>query len=416
MSTPSGTLSTMVDIDAHAGFQCAQLLELLALLERRGGQGRQNGRAPRGDRHKGRCGDRAGRRRDGRSGAGEIERAQPSGRRPACRRPSPRSGCCAPPCRLISAASVPISTAGSASGSIAAAMSEGASVGRSPWTLTTMPAAPFQVCGLQRLENAVGPRDVIGAGHHGATAGLLHAGRDRLRIGCHDHRADTRSLRPAHDVDDHRLARNVGERLAGKPGRGHAGRDENRERRPSVCRGGARPAAKCDRGSAGYTGCQRRGKPAICAPPHAPGEPLRCNASSVGNPPVLSASLSRDAMNSFELNKILGAILGTCLGVLSINIAAGAIFAPVKPAKPGYDIACRSRSRGGEQPGEHEKQEPIEQLLAKADVGRGENSAKKCAACHTFDKGGKQPRRPQSVGRHRPSRRRRRRASTIPRR
>ena len=44
-------------------------------------------------------------------------------------------------------------------------------------------------------------------------------------------------------------------------------------------------------------------------------------------------------MDSFELNKILGAILGTCLGVLSINIAAGAIFAPVKPAKPGYDIA-----------------------------------------------------------------------------
>ena len=44
-------------------------------------------------------------------------------------------------------------------------------------------------------------------------------------------------------------------------------------------------------------------------------------------------------MDSFEVNKILGAILGTCLGVLSINIAAGAIFAPAKPAKPGYEIA-----------------------------------------------------------------------------
>ena len=32
---------------------------------------------------------------------------------------------------------------------------------------------------------------------------------------------------------------------------------------------------------------------------------------------------------------------------------------------------------------------PIEQLLAKADLGRGENSAKKCAACHTFNKGGR---------------------------
>ena len=37
-------------------------------------------------------------------------------------------------------------------------------------------------------------------------------------------------------------------------------------------------------------------------------------------------------MDSFEVNKILGAVLGTLLGVLSINIAAGAIFAPTQPA------------------------------------------------------------------------------------
>jgi cytochrome c len=93
-------------------------------------------------------------------------------------------------------------------------------------------------------------------------------------------------------------------------------------------------------------------------------------------------------MDSFELNKILGAILGTCLGVLALNIAAGAIFAPVKPAKPGYDIAVSETRSGGEaKPAEPEV--PIEQLLAKADAGRGENSAKKCAACHTFDKGGR---------------------------
>jgi cytochrome c len=95
-------------------------------------------------------------------------------------------------------------------------------------------------------------------------------------------------------------------------------------------------------------------------------------------------------MDSFELNKILGAILATCLGVLSINIAAGAIFAPVKPAKPGYDIAVPEQKPGGEtKPADQEPQQPIEQLLAKADVGRGETSAKKCAACHTFTKGGK---------------------------
>ena len=35
VSTPSGTVSTMRDVDAHAGFERAQLLELLALLQRR---------------------------------------------------------------------------------------------------------------------------------------------------------------------------------------------------------------------------------------------------------------------------------------------------------------------------------------------------------------------------------------------
>jgi len=93
-------------------------------------------------------------------------------------------------------------------------------------------------------------------------------------------------------------------------------------------------------------------------------------------------------MDSFEVNKILGAVLGTCLGLLSINIAAGAIFAPTKPAKPGYEIVVPEKAPSG-QPAEPQKQEPIEQLLANADVGRGENAAKKCQACHTFNKGGR---------------------------
>ena len=46
-------------------------------------------------------------------------------------------------------------------------------------------------------------------------------------------------------------------------------------------------------------------------------------------------------MNSFELNKILGAVLGTCLILLALNIGAGALFAPEKPAKPGFDIAVK---------------------------------------------------------------------------
>ena len=36
-------------------------------------------------------------------------------------------------------------------------------------------------------------------------------------------------------------------------------------------------------------------------------------------------------MDSFELNKIIGAVLATCLVVLATSFAAGAIFSPVVP-------------------------------------------------------------------------------------
>lgn len=94
-------------------------------------------------------------------------------------------------------------------------------------------------------------------------------------------------------------------------------------------------------------------------------------------------------MDSFEINKILGAVLGTCLMVLAVNIAAGAIFTPGKPAKPGYEIVVTEKPGGGETTKPAEPEKPIEVLLANADIGRGENSAKKCAACHTFAKSGR---------------------------
>jgi len=104
--------------------------------------------------------------------------------------------------------------------------------------------------------------------------------------------------------------------------------------------------------------------------------------------PSITLPASVEAMDSFEVNKILGAVLGTCLCLLAINIAAGAIFAPEKPAKPGYELGVPEQPPSGK-PAEQEKQQPIEQLLANADMKRGENSAKKCQACHTFNKGGR---------------------------
>ena len=93
-------------------------------------------------------------------------------------------------------------------------------------------------------------------------------------------------------------------------------------------------------------------------------------------------------MDSFELNKILGAILGTCLVVLATSFAAGAIFAPVVPEKPGYAIAVKEAPEGGAKEAAAAPSEPIEKLLQTASVEKGEAAAKKCGACHTFEKGG----------------------------
>jgi cytochrome c len=97
-------------------------------------------------------------------------------------------------------------------------------------------------------------------------------------------------------------------------------------------------------------------------------------------------------MDSFEINKILGAVLGTLLITLALNIVAGAMFSPHKPEKPGYDIVVTEQPAGGSS-ATAAPEEPIEQLLAKANPEKGASIAKKCLACHEFTKGG-----PNKVG------------------
>src|SRR3954451_10115039 len=92
-------------------------------------------------------------------------------------------------------------------------------------------------------------------------------------------------------------------------------------------------------------------------------------------------------MDSFEINKFLGALLGTCLVLMVLNLGANALFAPAKPAKPGYEIAVPEHETEAGKGGPAAADEPIEQLLASASVEKGEASAKKCASCHTFAKG-----------------------------
>ena len=92
-------------------------------------------------------------------------------------------------------------------------------------------------------------------------------------------------------------------------------------------------------------------------------------------------------MDSFELNKIMGALLATCLLLLVTNFTASAVFTPHMPKTPGYEIAVKeAASAGGKEAAA--PSEPIEKLLQTASVEKGAAAAKKCAACHTFEKGG----------------------------
>jgi cytochrome c len=92
-------------------------------------------------------------------------------------------------------------------------------------------------------------------------------------------------------------------------------------------------------------------------------------------------------MNSFEINKILGAVLGTCLFLLAMHIASGAIFSPPVPAKPGYEIAVKEEQPGQAKSTAKTAEQPIEALLATASPEHGAQVAKQCAICHNFQEG-----------------------------
>ena len=90
-------------------------------------------------------------------------------------------------------------------------------------------------------------------------------------------------------------------------------------------------------------------------------------------------------MDSFEINKILGALLGTCLVLLGVHIASGAIFESPPPAKPGFVIEVKQEAPSAAAAAP--KEVPIAQLLASANPQAGETAAKVCLTCHNMAKG-----------------------------
>lgn len=89
--------------------------------------------------------------------------------------------------------------------------------------------------------------------------------------------------------------------------------------------------------------------------------------------------------DSFELNKIAGALLGTLTFVLGLSVLGGIIFSQHPPEKPGFEIAVQEAAPAGDEPAAAAV--PLPNLLAAANVERGAAQAKKCAACHNFVEG-----------------------------
>lgn len=91
-------------------------------------------------------------------------------------------------------------------------------------------------------------------------------------------------------------------------------------------------------------------------------------------------------MDSFELNKIAGAVLFTCLLTLGLSIVAEEVFHTEAPEQPGYAIAIPEGGAGGEG-GEEEAGPDLGTLLASADPAEGEGATRACQTCHTFGQG-----------------------------
>jgi cytochrome c len=96
-------------------------------------------------------------------------------------------------------------------------------------------------------------------------------------------------------------------------------------------------------------------------------------------------------VDSFEWNKIAGWVLAAFLVVMGITTATGTIFSPHKPEKPGYDVCSNNECEAAADAGSSAAAAPaydLGTLLAAADPAKGETTFKKCATCHSIDKGG----------------------------
>jgi cytochrome c len=92
-------------------------------------------------------------------------------------------------------------------------------------------------------------------------------------------------------------------------------------------------------------------------------------------------------VDSYEWNKIAGWVLAAAISVLGLSILTGYMFPVHYPETAAYVVqGVEADASAGGAAAEAEK--PIEFYLASADPAKGEAQFKKCASCHSIDKGG----------------------------
>ena len=96
-------------------------------------------------------------------------------------------------------------------------------------------------------------------------------------------------------------------------------------------------------------------------------------------------------MDSFELNKIAGAVLFSLLVLLGLNNLAAVVYAPAPASPQAYIVEGLEESAAmvaADAVAVAEAGPSLAVLLAAADIAAGEKSARKCVACHSFDENG----------------------------
>ena len=96
-------------------------------------------------------------------------------------------------------------------------------------------------------------------------------------------------------------------------------------------------------------------------------------------------------MDSFEINKIVAAVLMVALLVIGIGKVSNLIFHVEKPEVPGYAVDVEQAVATSTETSSDTSEEKIDisALMAMGDLAHGEKVFKKCAACHSINKGGK---------------------------